>query len=73
MNKLGEPAAGAWQAWRAGQPEADDRDLDAAAAFSAGYAAGPGAPPRKTWHESLAAVLIALGILAAICYVLSAT
>lgn len=67
---LPQNAADAWRTWRAKQPEADERDIDAASAFGAGYATGHEAG-RKTWHESLAPVLVVALIAASICYWLS--
>lgn len=62
----------AWLRWRAVQPEADDRDLDARKAHASGYAAGHETHARP-WYEALSAVLICALVLAAICYVLAGT
>jgi hypothetical protein len=63
----------AWAQYRRAQPEEFTRDMDAQDAFAAGWEAASGQSRGKPWHESLAAVLIAGLVLAAICYVLAGT
>jgi hypothetical protein len=60
----------AWSAWREKQVEADERDIPARAAYLAGWEAHKPVHSQP-WHESLAHVLLAALILAAICYFLA--